>query len=118
MAEPMYVNRKSAAVLCGCSTQTLRRYDHDGKLPNRRVGDDGSVLYTVADLVAAGLLDPTGTAVPLDLTDRTTPGGGPDARAHLAVAETRIAELTAQLARAEDEIGFLRRLVLRREAVA
>jgi DNA-binding transcriptional MerR regulator len=118
MVEPLFINRRTAAVLCGCSTYTLRRYDRDGKLPRRQVGDDGAVHYTVDDLVAAGLLDPLAAGPALETVNSELHDSGPDvAHTELAVAQARIAELTARLARAEDEVVFLRELI-QRSAVA
>lgn len=117
MAEPLFINRRTAAVLCGCSVYTLRRYDRDGKLPNRRVGDDGVVLYPAADLVAAGLLDPTSVPGGPGI-DRSSNAAPTDLRRRLAEVEARNAELTARLARAEDEVAFWRDAYSRRESVA
>ena len=99
-------------ILCGCSNVTLRRYDRSGKLPNRQVGDDGIVRYAVSDLVAAGLLDPTASVS--QVVERVHPRpddhGSPGAGSQMADAEARIAELTARLARAEEEVAYWRSL--------
>lgn len=69
----------------------------------------------MADLVAAGLLDPVAaTAVAQEL-----PSGGraalelTAARMELAVTAERLAQLTDRLARAEEEVLFLRDLLER-----
>jgi DNA-binding transcriptional MerR regulator len=116
MADPIFISRKEAAALCHRSEDTLRRYDRAGRLPNRRVGDDGAVHYAVADLVAIGLLDPLAADGPLAevASHSRAERELAVARTELAVAEARIEELLARVERADEEVAFLRRLLVGR----
>ncbi|HVX21280.1 MAG TPA: hypothetical protein VHB02_08030 [Acidimicrobiales bacterium] len=70
-------------------------------------------LYAVADLVAAERLDPLMAPAPAaevlgqDTSDRELAM----ARQELAVAQARIAELSAWITRTEGEVAFLRSLL-------
>lgn len=59
MSEATYLTKKDAAAACGCSEATIQRYRRNGKFPNARTGSSGALEVPVADLVAAGLLDPS-----------------------------------------------------------
>lgn len=113
MVESSYLVRKAAAAVCGCSEDTLRRDQRAGKLPHTRRGSDGSVVYAVADLVAAGRLDPlaadesVGEVAGRSRSERDLT----DARTELAVARARIAELSVRVERAEGEVAFLRSML-------
>jgi hypothetical protein len=104
------LTQRAAADLCSVHRDTIRRRRRQGELPNSRQRSDGTVEVAVADLVAAGLLDPlaapdvvqqlpSGSRAALELTV---------ARMELAVTAERLAQLTDRLARAEKEVLFLR----------
>lgn len=113
MAGSPFLTRKEAAAACGCSENTLRRDQREGKLPNARQNDDGATLYAVSDLVAIGRLDPLAATGPVQQVvgyDRT----GSElaaARQELAAARARIADQASWIARVEDEVAFLRSLL-------
>lgn len=113
MAGSPFLTRKEAAAACGCSENTLRRDQREGKLPNARQNDDGATLYAVSDLVAIGRLDPLAATGPVQQVvgyDRT----GSElaaARQELAAARARIADQVSWIARVEDEVAFLRSLL-------
>lgn len=111
--ESTVLTRKEAAVACGCSEDTLRRDQRLGRLPNTRRGSDGSILYVVADLVAAGRLGKSEATGPVvEVVGRSRAERDlVAARTELAVANARITELSARIERQEDEITFLRSLV-------
>lgn len=113
MSEHAYLNRKEAAAACGCHVDTIRRAEASGKLPNCRRRDDGTVEIPVADLVAAGLLDPLAAAGPIEevATRSRTERDLAATRQELAVSRAEVAALVQRLARAEDEVAFLRRLL-------
>jgi hypothetical protein len=52
-----YLTRRDAAAVCGCSVDTLRHDEREGRLPNARKREDGTKEYAVADLLAIGRLD-------------------------------------------------------------
>lgn len=102
------LTRKAAAVVCGISLDTLRRYDREGKLPGRSVGDDGAAYYPVADLVTAGLLDPLVAAGSVaEVAGRSRVERDLAApRLELAVARAHIVELSVgTAARSGDSFG-------------
>lgn len=119
MQGPNYLTQDEAAVVCGKSKDTIRRYRREDRLANSRQRLDGTVEIAVSDLVAAGLLDPltaagdvaevaTRSRVERDLV--TT-------RQELEVIRTRNDGLQERLEHATAEIEFLRSL-LRATAVA
>ncbi|HEX3946629.1 MAG TPA: hypothetical protein VHW47_02940 [Acidimicrobiales bacterium] len=121
MTERLYLSRREAAAACGKSEDTIRRYDRSGRFPGRHVTAGGVTVYPLADLVAAGLLDPAALFDP-SVTSEPAAGrvGGTSsdgelaaAHADLAVARARIADLTAWIDRQHGEIEFLRGLVQR-----
>jgi transposase len=65
MTEAKYLTREEAAAVTGCSIDTLRRDQRMNKFPNVRTRRDGVVEIPVADLVAAGRLDPLAVDTPL-----------------------------------------------------
>lgn len=113
MSETAYLTRKEAAALCGCHVDSIRRAEKKGLLPHTRQHRNGSTQIAVADLVAAGMLDPLAAR-----TDVTEVAGRSRAerdltavRQELAVAYTQIAGLTDRMTRQDDEIAFLRALL-------
>lgn len=118
MADTTYLSKKEAAAACRCSEANIQRYRRDGKLPNARYGEGGVLEVAVADLVAAGLLDPLAAAG--DVSDL---GGRArierdlvEARQELAVATARLDALTDRVARSDEEITFLRSLLAKVDA--
>lgn len=118
MADTTYLSKKEAAAACGCDETTIQRYKRNGKLPNSRYGEGGVLEVAVADLVAAGLLDPLAVA-----GDVSGLGGRArierdlvDARQELAVATARLDALSDRVARSDEEIAFLRSLLAKADA--
>ena len=108
-----WVTQEEAAALCGRSYDTIRRYRRDKKLPRSRSGAGGAVEVPVADLVAAGLLDPTaagGNAAEVATRSRAE-RDLVCARQDLAVLTARLDAAIERAERAEAEIAFLRSLV-------
>lgn len=118
MADPGYLTKKDAAAACGCSEATIQRYKRDGKLPNTRRGAAGVLEVPVADLVAAGLLDPL--AATSDLPEvawrSRTERDLVTARQDLAVTRAELEACRRQLTVAHDEIAFLRSLLTKAAA--
>ena len=112
MSEPRYLTQEEAAAACNKHKDTIRRYRYDGKLP-WDTRDDGVVLVAVADLVTAGLLDPLAADGPVEQVAQRSRAERDllAARQDLAVAHTRLDALTERLARADEEIAFLRALL-------
>ena len=108
------LTRAEAAALCDVSPDTIKRRLRAGAFPNaRQAGVDRHWMIPVLDLVASGLLPaemikavPSGSQEPLTQ---------PDVRAQLAEALAEVRGLRAALTRAEDEIEFLRRIVIREQ---
>lgn len=93
MSESAYVTKVQAAALCGVSPATIQRHRREQKLPNsRRRQGDGALEVAVADLVAAGLLDPL--AAKGDVADLI---GRSDADRDLAAVRTELAVARAQV---------------------
>lgn len=105
-----WVTQQEAAALCGLSYDTIRRRRRNGRLPRSRERADGSVELPVADLVAAGLLDPT--AAGADVGEIATRSRAERdltaARQDLAVLA---AKLDAAIERAERAEDLLRSLI-------
>ena len=114
------VSRTQAAELCGVSIDTIKRRLRDGWFPNAwRSGVDRRWSIPLRDLIAAGLLSP-------DALDAPQPESTDLAHSHVTAAvgiggsagEVSVGEVVAEnrglrtaLARAEDEIAFLRQLL-------
>jgi hypothetical protein len=113
MSASTYVTRKEAAALCGVHSDTIRRDEKRGALPNVRERTDGTTEIPVADLVAAGRLDPVAARDGVeDIAVRHRAERDlVAARQELAVANARITGLTDELARQDAEITFLRKLL-------
>ena len=113
MHQPTYLTQDEAAAVCNKSYDTIRRRRRNGYLPNSRTRSDGTVEVAVADLVAAGLLDPL--AATDDVTEIATRSRVErdliTARQELAVQRAQIDGLTAanEILRAEN--AFLRTLL-------
>ena len=104
------VDQRQAALLVGCSRDTIVRARRAGRLPHSRLYGQ-RWLIAVDDLAAAGFLRPEGTG------GDTAPEAGPDragemssAAVELARAEARLGALEDVLARQDDELAFLRQL--------
>jgi hypothetical protein len=67
-----YLSQDEAAIVCGISRDTIRRYRRRGLLTNSQTRPYGTVEVAVSDLVAAGLLDPLAAAG--DVTEVATRG--------------------------------------------
>lgn len=115
MVQPKFLSRKEAAEACGCSEDTLRRDQRQGKLPRTRLGDDGVTRYAAADLVAVGRLVPEPPpANDASGPERRRPDGDlAAAQTELAVAQARLAELSSRIERDQEEIALLRSLLAR-----
>lgn len=109
------LSRVDAARACAVSVDTIKRRQKAGSFPNaRQVGLDRSWVIPVRDLVDAGLLPAAALALPAQLGHVEPPAARatiPAATAHMAEALAEIRGLRAELARAQDEIAFLRQLV-------
>jgi hypothetical protein len=114
MSDSQFLSKAEAEVVCRCSGATLQRYLREDKFPNSTKGGKGMPpRYAVADLVAAGLLDPFAATGPIDeIASRGRAERDLAAtRTELAVASARIVELSAQIERADADIAFLRSLL-------
>ena len=103
------VTLAEGARLCGCSINTLKRRNTTGRLPNAHQDlSDGHRpwLVPIADLVAAGLLDPDEVKRVSVLAATTE-----SREADIVALRNRVAVLTAELAARQDDIAFLRTLV-------
>lgn len=100
-----------AAKLVGCSRDTIVRARRSGRLPGARL-NDGRWVIPLADLVAAGLCRPPGTAAepasPMGASTAGPPPAVADPAVELARAEARIAGFEQLVARQDDELRFLR----------
>jgi hypothetical protein len=109
------LSRVDAARACAISVDTIKRRQKAGSFPNaRQVGLDRSWVIPVRDLVDAGLLPAAALALPAQPGRLDAPAvraTTPAASAHMAEALAEIRGLRAELARAQDEIAFLRQLV-------
>ncbi len=118
----MAVPRPEAARLCGVSLDTIRRRLRAGAFPNAaRVGEDQHWVIPVQDLLDAGLAPATPVvAGPSDTGSRPddTPAVAASPPTPVGAAEVEVEVLRAELARAQDEIAFLRSLVTRAGRVA
>jgi hypothetical protein len=112
------MSRKQAAALCGCHVDSIRRAEKADRLPNTRRDAEGTTQIAVADLVAAGMLDPlAATADVAEIAGRSRAERDlVAARQELAVATARIEALTDRLARNDDEIAFLRTMLTKAAA--
>lgn len=116
----MAVGRTEAAQLCQVSVDTIKRRLRDGRFPHARKDQhDQRWSIPLQDLMDDGLLQQAGVDAMVALsspppaepeaTRHTSNTGATDARLADAAAENR--GLRAALARAEDEITFLRSLL-------
>lgn len=109
------LSRVDAARACAISVDTIKRRQKAGSFPNaRQVGLDRSWVIPVRDLVDAGLLPAAALALPAQPGHLDAPAlrsTTSTASAHIAEALAEIRGLRAELARAQDEIAFLRQLV-------
>jgi len=105
-----WVTRKEAAALCAVHVDTIRRYVDDGRLPRSRKNAKGVVEVPVADLVAAGLLDPmaSGDNVAEVATRSRAERDLIAARQELAVVTARFDAAVVRAERAEADVAWLR----------
>ena len=114
------LGRLEAADACHVSVDTIKRRLKAGAFPHaHQVGLDRSWLIPVRDLVDAGLLPASALALPaatktparvaVEPPSPCSPAGPGSPQLAEALAENR--GLRAELARAQDEIAFLRQLV-------
>lgn len=113
MAESTYITRKEAAALCDCHVDSIRRAEKKNLLPNTRQRSDGTTELAVADLVAAGMLDPLAARADVaEVAGRNRAERDLTAvRQELALASARIVGLTDRLTGQDEEIAFLRSLL-------
>lgn len=113
MSETQYLTRDEAALACGVSKDTLRKDQRDGKLPHCRARADGRTEIAVADLVAAGRLDPLASDAPLTeiVTKSRTERELLEARHHNALLEAELVSRREELRHRDEEIRFLRGLL-------
>lgn len=111
MEESQYISRAEAAIRCGKSEYTIRRYQSAGKLPSAKLVD-GLTMVAVSDLVAANLLDPFAdtTDVFAKFAKRSK------TERELADLAAALAVLRAQYDAACQENTFLRELLMNRPA--
>ena len=119
------LSRTDAANVCDVSIDTIKRRIRAGAFPNaHQVGLDRSWVIPVSDLVDAGLLPASALALPAATQSAARAAveqsshviAPTPATAHLAEALAENRGLRVALARAEDEIAFLRDIVTRRRA--
>lgn len=117
------LGRTEAAEACAVSIDTIKRRLRAGAFPHaRQVGLDRSWVIPVRDLVDAGLLPASSLALPATIkpparahVEPHSPGApATPASAQFAEALAEIRGLRAELARAQDEISFLREIVASR----
>lgn len=119
------LGRLEAAEACDVSIDTIKRRLKAGAFPHaRQVGLDRSWVIPVRDLVDAGLLPASALALPA--TPKVPARAAVEPRGHgipptpasaqLAEALAENRGLRAELARALDEIAFLREIVASRRA--
>ena len=116
------LSRAEAADACNVSVDTIKRRIKAGAFPRaRQVGLDRSWVIPVSDLVDAGLLPASALALPA--ATQSAAGAAVEQSSHVIAPTARLAEALAEnrglrvaLARAEDEIAFLRDIVTRRRA--
>jgi hypothetical protein len=117
------LSRTDAANVCDVSIDTIKRRIRAGAFPNaHQVGLDRSWVIPVRDLVDAGLLSASALTLPSATESAAraaveSPRQGitpTPATAQLAEALAETRGLRIALARAEDEIAFLRDIVLGR----
>jgi hypothetical protein len=101
------LTQQQAAVLAGCSKDTIVRARRAGRFLHARLRD-GRWTIPSDDLAAAGLY-PHADVVPAPAEDRSDPGNEP-ASIELARAQARIGALEDLVARQDDELRFLRQL--------
>ncbi len=117
------LSRTDAANVCNVSIDTIKRRIRAGAFPNaHQVGLDRSWVIPVRDLVDAGLLPASALALPavtpwpahaaVESPSQVITPTPATVQLAEALAETR--GLRIALARAEDEIAFLRDIVLGR----
>ena len=98
---PPSVSQARAAEICGVSTTTVRRYRQSGRLfgcePDEK---SGGWQIPIPSLVAAGLLDRSSPADTVT-AERVEPDKSPHEITPQTALETRISELEAALAKAE-----------------
>ena len=108
------VTQQQAAVLAGCSRDTIARARRAGRFPHARLVD-GRWMIPADDLDEAGFSPRHRTAdVPSGDDDNQLTDGGEAAGGSvlLARAEARIAALEDLVARQDAELWFLRRLTV------
>jgi len=113
------LGRLDAAQACKVSVDTIKRRLKAGAFPHaRQVGLDRTWVIPVRDLVDAGLLPASSLALPAmtnaareAVGPRSQGAAGGQASPQLAEALAENRGLRAELARAQDEIAFLRQLV-------
>ncbi|MFA5566524.1 MAG: hypothetical protein WC184_10915 [Acidimicrobiia bacterium] len=115
---PAFVTFRVAAELCGCDISTIRRANKAEKLPNTRKNKSGAWEVPLADLVAAGMLDPlaSNTDVAEILGRSRNERDLVMARQDLALANAEIEALKESLSRSDDEIAFMRGLLTKAAA--
>ena len=99
MYEPTYLTQDEAAVACGKSKDSIRRYRREGRLPNSRQRPDGTAEVAVSDLVTAGLLDPL-----LGMADVTEFAGRSRAERDLVAARHELAMVGSRLDAAREAL--------------
>lgn len=106
----LWVSRAEAAALCDVHVDTIRRHITSQKLPRTRKNPKGVVEVPVADLVAAGLLDPmaAGDSAGEVATRSRAERDLVATRQELAVTATKLDAAVARAERAEAEVAFLR----------
>ncbi len=117
MSESRYLTREEASIATGMSIDTLRKDQRDGKLPNCRKRANGVVEILVADLVAAGRLDPLATDAPIVeiVTKSKTERDLLEARQRVELLQAELNNKREQLQRMEEDVKFLRSMLRERK---
>ncbi len=111
------LSRAQAAQACGVSVDTIKRRLKINAFPHaRQIGLDRQWAIPVRDLIDAGLLPaaalaPTNQAESEQQTAARPPSFAIGHNAQVVEALAEIRGLRAELARAQDEIAFLRGLI-------
>jgi hypothetical protein len=116
MSEATYLTRDEAAIACGVHVDTIRRDQREGEYPNARQRPDGKWEIPVSDLVAKGRLNPMAANAPHVeiVTKPRIEREVFDLRLQLSQQSGVVLSLEGMLARADEEIKFLRGLLRER----
>lgn len=106
---PPYVTQAEAAQLAHVSVSTIRRWRKAGKI-NATSQPDGSLRYSVPNLIAAGLVDRS--------TPPETPTATPDETDHLSELKAQLATANAEKTALREQLEWAEKLITEIQARA